>query len=73
MRRYNVPRIAFINKMDRAGANPYRVCEQLREKLNHNAWMINIPIGAEDQFKGVVDLITMKANYYDGSNGETVR
>jgi elongation factor G len=73
MRRYNVPRIAFINKMDRAGANPYRVCEQLREKLNHNAWMINIPIGAEDQFKGVVDLITMKANFYDGSNGEKIR
>jgi elongation factor G len=73
MRRYNVPRIAFVNKMDRAGANAYRVCEQLREKLNHNAWMINIPIGAEDQFKGVVDLITMKANYYDGSNGEKIR
>jgi elongation factor G len=73
MRRYNVPRIAFINKMDRAGANPYRVCEQLREKLNHNAWMINLPIGAEDQFKGVVDLITMKANFYDGSNGEKIR
>ncbi|MEY4064137.1 MAG: hypothetical protein RIR26_345 [Pseudomonadota bacterium] len=73
MRRYNVPRIAFINKMDRAGANAYRVCEQLREKLNHNAWMINIPIGAEDQFKGVVDLITMKANFYDGSNGEKIR
>jgi elongation factor G len=73
MRRYNVPRIAFINKMDRAGANPYRVCEQLREKLNHNAWMVNIPIGAEDQFKGIVDLITMKANYFDGSNGENIR
>jgi elongation factor G len=73
MRRYNVPRIAFINKMDRAGANAYRVCEQLREKLNHNAWMINIPIGAEDQFKGVVDLITMQANFYDGSNGEKIR
>src|SRR6187549_6832 len=57
MKRYNVPRIAFINKMDRAGANPYRVCQQLREKLGHNAHMITMPIGAENEFKGVVDLV----------------
>lgn len=73
MRRYRVPRIAFVNKMDRAGANPFRVCEQLREKLAHNAWMVQIPIGAEDRFQGVVDLLTMKAFYFDGANGENIR
>lgn len=73
MRRYRVPRIAFVNKMDRAGANPFRVCEQLREKLGHNAWLVQIPIGAEDRFQGVVDLLKMKAYYYDGANGEHLR
>lgn len=73
MRRYQVPRIAFVNKMDRAGANPFRVCEQLREKLNHNAHMIQVPIGAESEFQGVVDLVEMKAYYFDGDNGEVVR
>jgi elongation factor G len=73
MRRYKVPRIAFINKMDRAGANPYRVVDQLREKLNHNAHLITIPIGAEDQLKGVIDLIDQKAAYFDGANGENIR
>ena len=73
MRRYKVPRIAFINKMDRAGANPYRVCQQLREKLNHNAHLITLPIGAEDQFKGIIDLVQMKAFYFDGANGENIR
>jgi elongation factor G len=72
MRRYKVPRIAFVNKMDRAGANPYRVCEQLREKLAHNAHMIQIPIGAEADFKGVVDLVTMKAFTFSGDNGEHI-
>src|ERR1700681_4944520 len=61
MKRYKVPRIAFINKMDRAGANPFRVTQQLREKLNHNAVMMECPIGSEDKFKGVVDLVRMKA------------
>src|SRR3954462_5644219 len=55
MRRYKVPRIAFINKMDRAGANAFRVTQQLREKLNHNAVMVEYPIGAEDKFKGLID------------------
>ncbi|MCS6999748.1 MAG: elongation factor G [Candidatus Kapabacteria bacterium] len=73
MRRYNVPRIAFINKLDRAGANAYRVVQQLREKLHHDPVMINIPIGQEDQFQGVVDLLHMKALYFDGDNGEFVR
>jgi elongation factor G len=73
MKRYKVPRIAFINKMDRAGANPYRVVSQLREKLGHNAHLINMPIGAEDQFKGIIDLCSMKAFYFDGANGEIIR
>lgn len=73
MRRYKVPRIVFINKMDRAGANPFRGVQMLREKLRLNAHLITYPIGAEDQFKGVVDLVTMKAFYFDGDNGEHVR
>ncbi len=72
MRRYNVPRIAFINKVDRAGANPDRVINQLEEKLNHKPVMITMPIGLEDNFKGIVDLIKMKAIYYEGDNGENV-
>lgn len=70
MNRYKVPRIAFVNKMDRAGANPYRVSEQLREKLGHNAVMMAIPIGAEDKFEGIIDLLEMKALYFLGDNGE---
>ena len=73
MRRYNVPRVAFVNKMDRAGADPFKVCNDLREKLKHNSVMVQIPIGAEDQFNGVVDLLTRKAHYFDGDNGENVR
>jgi elongation factor G len=73
MRRYNVPRVAFINKLDRAGANPFRVTEQLREKLKHNAVLMQIPIGLESQFEGIVDLVTMKALYFDGANGEIRR
>ena len=73
MRRYGVPRLVFINKMDRAGANPFRGIEMLREKLGINAHLINYPIGAEDQFRGVVDLLNYKAIYYDGENGEKIR
>ena len=73
MTRYHVPRIAFVNKMDRAGADPIRVMHQLRDKLGHNAHMITLPIGAEDKFQGIIDLVEMKANYYDGANGENVR
>lgn len=73
MTRYHVPRIAFVNKMDRAGADPIRVMSQLRDKLGHNAHMITLPIGAEDKFTGVIDLVEMKANYYDGDNGENIR
>ena len=73
MRRYKVPRLAFINKSDRTGANPFRVAAQLREKLKHNAVMMQIPIGLEADHEGVVDLIEMKAHYFDGPNGETRR
>lgn len=73
MARYKVPCIAFVNKCDRSGANPFRVIEQLREKLGHNAVAMQIPIGLEADFAGVVDLVAMKAVYFDGDNGEHVR
>jgi elongation factor G len=73
MKRYKVPRMCFLNKMDRMGANPFKGVAALREKLNHNAVLMQLPIGAEDQFNGVVDLITRKAYYFDGDNGENVR
>ncbi len=72
MRRYKVPRLAFVNKLDRSGANPRRVVEQLREKLKHNAVLMQIPIGLENDFQGVVDLVTMKAYLFEGSNGEHI-
>ncbi len=73
MTRYGVPRIAFINKCDRTGANPYRVIDQIRNKLGLNAVLLQIPIGLEENLKGVVDLITMKALYFDGHMGEVIR
>jgi elongation factor G len=73
MTRYNVPRVAFINKCDRTGANPDKVTGQLREKLELNAHLMQIPIGLESELKGVVDLVTMKAIYYDGENGDIIR
>src|SRR5437764_8546976 len=73
MKRYHVPRLAFINKMDRTGANPQSVVKQLKEKLGCDAVLMQIPIGKEDKFEGVIDLVTMKALYFDGSNGEKVR
>jgi elongation factor G len=72
MRRYGVPRIAFVNKCDRAGANPLRVKEQLREKLNLNPVLLQLPIGLEDKFEGVVDLIRMKSFRFEGQNGEKI-
>ncbi|WP_437288829.1 elongation factor G [Sorangium sp. So ce406] len=72
MRRYGVPRIAFVNKCDRAGANPLRVRTQLREKLNLNPVLLQLPIGLEDKFEGVVDLITLKAYRFEGANGEKI-
>ena len=72
MNRYKVPRIAFVNKCDRVGANPVRVRDQLREKLDHNAVLLQLPIGLEDAFEGVIDLIRMKAFYFEGDFGEQV-
>ncbi|KJS03526.1 MAG: elongation factor G [Desulfobulbaceae bacterium BRH_c16a] len=72
MTRYNVPRIAFINKCDRTGANPEKVTRQLREKLDLNAHLLQIPIGLESELKGMIDLITLKAIYFEGPNGETI-
>jgi len=73
MKRYNVPSIAFINKCDRSGANPDRVIQQLREKLNHNPVPLQIPIGLEANHEGVVDLISMKAIYFDDEFGQEIR
>ena len=72
MNRYQVPRLAFVNKCDRVGANPIRVRDQLREKLGHNAVVLQLPIGLEEAFAGVVDLIRMKAYYFEGDFGEEV-
>ena len=71
--RNNVPNLAFINKLDRTGANPFKVTGMLCEKLGRNAVMMQIPIGKEDEFQGVVDLVEMKAIYFDGDNGENLR
>src|SRR5262252_2005240 len=73
MKRYHVPRLAFINKMDRTGANPLRVVQQVKEKLECDAILMQLPIGKEDEFAGVIDLIAMQAIYFDGNNGEKVR
>ncbi|VAW40648.1 Translation elongation factor G [hydrothermal vent metagenome] len=73
MSRYKVPRIAFINKCDRTGANPYRVTQQIRDKLGLNAVMLQLPIGLESDLEGLVDLVTMKAVYFDGDQGEKIR
>ncbi|MES1993938.1 MAG: elongation factor G [Pseudomonadota bacterium] len=72
--KYGVPRIAFVNKMDRAGADFFKVCEQMRDRLRATAVPIQIPIGAEENFKGVVDLVKMKAILWDEENkGTTFR
>ena len=72
MRRYSVPRLAFINKLDRSGANPWRVIDQLKEKLKHNAVAMQIPIGLEADHAGLIDLVTMKAYYFEGANGTNI-
>ena len=73
MKRYKVPRLAFVNKMDRTGANYDRVVKQLKDKLGCDPVPMQIPIGKEDKLQGVIDLVAMDAVYFDGDNGETVR
>ncbi|KAI8955718.1 elongation factor G 1 [Xylaria longipes] len=73
MKRYNIPRISFVNKMDRMGANPWKAVEQINSKLKIPAAAIQVPIGVEDQFKGVIDLIHMKAIYNEGPKGTIIR
>jgi len=73
MKRYHVPRLAFINKMDRTGADFDRVVKQLHEKLQCDAVLMQLPIGKEDQFEGIIDLVARQAVYFDGANGEKVR
>lgn len=72
MLRYRVPRVAFINKCDRTGADPSRVVRQLKERLNHNAVPLQIPLGLESNHEGVIDLITMKAVRFEGNHGEII-
>jgi elongation factor G len=73
LKRYHVPRLAFINKCDRTGANPFKVKAQLSEKLGLNPVFLTIPIGLEDKLEGIIDLLDMKAVYFDGDNGEELR
>ena len=73
LNRYSVPFLAFVNKCDRAGADPVRVCQQIADRLGHNTVLMQLPIGLEDAHHGVVDLVEMKAYYFDGDNGERVR
>ncbi|MDR3312421.1 MAG: GTP-binding protein, partial [Spirochaetaceae bacterium] len=73
LKRYHVPRIAFVNKCDRTGANPLKVRLQLREKLGLNAYMAQLPIGLEDKLEGVIDLVSLKALYFEGDNGMDIR
>ena len=72
MKRYRVPRLAFINKMDRTGADPFRVVQGIRDRLQLNAMLLQYPIGSEDQFQGVIDLVEMTADYFEGENGENL-
>uniref|UniRef100_A0A673H457 Elongation factor G, mitochondrial n=1 Tax=Sinocyclocheilus rhinocerous TaxID=307959 RepID=A0A673H457_9TELE len=73
MKRYGVPFLSFINKLDRQGANPSRALQQLRTKLNHNAAFINIPIGLEGNLRGIVDLIEERSVFFEGPFGQSIR
>ncbi|XP_071999023.1 elongation factor G, mitochondrial [Engystomops pustulosus] len=73
MKRYNVPFLTFINKCDRMGSNPERAVQHLRSKLNHNAAFIQLPIGLEGNFKGIIDLVDERAIYFDGQFGQQIR
>ncbi|RLN11602.1 elongation factor G, mitochondrial [Panicum miliaceum] len=72
MRRYEIPRVAFINKLDRMGADPWKVLNQARSKLRHHNAAVQVPIGLEEEFEGLVDLVEMKAFKFEGSSGQNV-
>lgn len=73
MRRYGVPRIIFINKLDRLGANPWPAIQAVRSRLKITCASLQIPIGLDEKFQGVVDLLKMKGYYFEGENGEIIR
>ncbi|MFP6700879.1 MAG: elongation factor G [Planctomycetaceae bacterium] len=73
IKRYGVPRLIFINKLDRTGADPIEVCSQVRAKLGVETVMMQLPIGLGEEFEGIINLVTMKAVYFDGENGEVLR
>ncbi|XP_014865042.1 PREDICTED: elongation factor G, mitochondrial [Poecilia mexicana] len=73
MKRYNVPFLTFINKLDRMGANPSRALQQMRSKLNHNAAFLNIPMGLEGNMSGIIDLIEERSIYFEGPFGQNIR
>uniref|UniRef100_A0AAR2KND3 Elongation factor G, mitochondrial n=1 Tax=Pygocentrus nattereri TaxID=42514 RepID=A0AAR2KND3_PYGNA len=73
MKRYGVPHLTFINKLDRMGANPARALQQLRTKLNHNTAFVNIPIGLEGNLRGIIDLIEERSIYFEGPCGKCKR
>ncbi|CAH2327808.1 elongation factor G, mitochondrial [Pelobates cultripes] len=73
MKRYGVPFLTFINKLDRSGSNPNKAVQQIRSKLNHNAAFVQIPIGIESNFKGIIDLVEERAIFFDGEYGQSVR
>ncbi|XP_032363826.1 elongation factor G, mitochondrial [Etheostoma spectabile] len=73
MKRYNVPFLTFINKLDRMGANPSRALQQMRTKLNHNAAFVSIPIGLEGNMRGIIDLVEERSMYFEGPFGQTIR
>ncbi|CAH2247401.1 elongation factor G, mitochondrial [Pelobates cultripes] len=73
MKRYGVPFLTFINKLDRSGSNPNKAVQHLRSKLNHNAAFVQIPIGIESNFKGIIDLVEERAIFFDGEYGQSVR
>lgn len=72
MKRYNVPCLAFINKLDRQGANPERVLSQLRDKLNFETAMLHVPIGLESKLEGIIELVSMRSIYFKGDDGSEV-
>ncbi|XP_034085289.1 elongation factor G, mitochondrial [Gymnodraco acuticeps] len=73
MKRYNVPFLTFINKLDRMGANPNRALLQMRTKLNHNAAYVNIPMGLEGNIRGIIDLVEDRSIYFEGPFGQDIR